>query len=331
MVAGENRDARRFVPHPAGTAPQARRYQAMSQRTHPAAHPAPQTEGLERMDVEAATLAARHRHHPLVKTLGAASELADQIPLGTVCGAVIAGGLAAGRPDVARTGLRMMVAHVLANAVKRQIKNRLRRIRPEEVVKDRDYTFEPGETQGGHDTSFPSGHTAGAVAVAAIVARDMPPLALPAWAAAALMSGVQIPRAKHYPADVAAGAALGLTAARLVDLLLPPNPPSQENPMSDSATKTIVALFQTREAADYAIEHLVQQHGLNRADIFAEAQGDDNTAGTRPSGGDAAKGDTPSDPALRGGIRLSADVAADKADLVRNAFEEMGGQDIAAR
>lgn len=101
--------------------------------------------------------------------------------------------------------------------------------------------------------------------------------------------------------------------------------------MSDNATKTVVAVFQTREAADHAIEHLVQQHGLNRADIFAEAQGDDNTAGTRPSGGDAAKGNAPSAPALRGGIRLSADVAADKADLLRDTFAEMGGQDIAAR
>ena len=32
--------------------------------------------------------------------------------------------------------------------------------------------------------------------------------------------------------------------------------------MSDNATTTISAVFQTREAADYAIEHLVQQHGL---------------------------------------------------------------------
>lgn len=196
----------------------------MSQRTDPQAHPAPQTEGLERMDVEAAASAARHRHHPLIRTLGAASELADQIPLGLVCGAVIAGGVIGGRPQVARTGLRMMAAHVLANVVKRRIKNRLRRIRPEEVVQNGDYAFEAGESEGGHDTSFPSGHTAGAVAVAAIVARDIPPLALPASGAAALMSGVQIPRAKHYPVDVAAGAVLGLAAARLIDLVLPGRP-----------------------------------------------------------------------------------------------------------
>ncbi len=100
--------------------------------------------------------------------------------------------------------------------------------------------------------------------------------------------------------------------------------------MADNATTTISAAFQTREAADYAIEHLVQQHGLNRADIFAEAQGDDNTAGTKPSGGDANKEDAPSEPALQGAVKVSVDVAQDRADLVRATFKEMGGQEIAA-
>ena len=100
--------------------------------------------------------------------------------------------------------------------------------------------------------------------------------------------------------------------------------------MSDNATRTVSATFETREAADYAVEHLVQQHGLNRADIFVEAQGDQNTAGTRPSGSDTHKGDRPSEPALRGTIKVSADVAQDGVDLVRATFREMGGQDIAA-
>lgn len=183
--------------------------------------PAAQTEGLERMDIEAAKAAARHRHHPLVKTLGEASELADQLPLGTVCGLVIAGGVLAGRSDIARTGTRMMAAHVLANVIKRRIKNRLRRTRPEKMVKERDYQFEIGEAEGGHETSFPSGHTAGAVAVARIVAADIPSLSLPVTGLAALIAAVQIPRAKHYPIDVAAGAVLGLGAAWVVNRLLP--------------------------------------------------------------------------------------------------------------
>lgn len=184
------------------------------------------------MDVEAAASAARHRHHPVIKMLGATSEMADQIPLAVICGAVMAAGLASGRPQVMQTGARMMAAHVLANVVKRRIKNRLRRTRPEEVVRKGDYAFELGESEGGHETSFPSGHTAGAVAVAAIVARDMPSLAVPALGIAALMSGVQVPRARHYPVDVAAGAALGLAAAWLVSAMLPA--PQESRPKEEN-------------------------------------------------------------------------------------------------
>jgi hypothetical protein len=34
--------------------------------------------------------------------------------------------------------------------------------------------------------------------------------------------------------------------------------------------KTTSATFKTREAADLAIERLVQQHGISRADIFVQ-------------------------------------------------------------
>lgn len=46
---------------------------------------------VEEVDKEAARTAARHRHrhHPVVKTLGTASEIADQIPLSIVCAAMI--------------------------------------------------------------------------------------------------------------------------------------------------------------------------------------------------------------------------------------------------
>lgn len=101
--------------------------------------------------------------------------------------------------------------------------------------------------------------------------------------------------------------------------------------MSDNATTSVSARFETREAADYAIEHLVQQHGLNRADIFAEPEGDSNTAGNRISGGDKNKDDGAEGAALRGAIKVSVDVAAGQADRVEGTFREMGGQDIARR
>lgn len=176
---------------------------------------------LERADVEAAQVAAGHRHHPLVRTLGALSEIADQIPLTLLCGAVIAGGMASGKRDLVRIGTRMMAAHVLANVVKRRIKNRLRRSRPNHVVEKGSYVFEPGESRHGNETSFPSGHTAGAVAVAGIVATDLPHLAMPAAGIALMIGAVQIPRAKHYPLDVSVGAGLGMASAWMVNRMLP--------------------------------------------------------------------------------------------------------------
>lgn len=176
---------------------------------------------LEDADKDTAQSAARHRHHPVVKMLGGASEAADQIPLSILCATMIAGGLIAGRTNVSRAGMRMMTAHVLANSVKRVIKNNIKRTRPEAMIEERTYECRPGRPEGGHDTSFPSGHSAGAVAVAAVMAHDLPRTSLPAWAFALMVSGIQIPRGKHYPIDVAAGAVLGLAAASAVLTLWP--------------------------------------------------------------------------------------------------------------
>lgn len=97
--------------------------------------------------------------------------------------------------------------------------------------------------------------------------------------------------------------------------------------MSEDKTKTVTASFDTREAADRAVEHLVQQHGLERTDIFVEAEGAENSIGTIESGGDAASalgGDGRSDGAVAGVIRVSADVAEDDVPAVQEAFASVG-------
>ncbi|MDH2327722.1 hypothetical protein QCN27_12695 [Cereibacter sp. SYSU M97828] len=99
--------------------------------------------------------------------------------------------------------------------------------------------------------------------------------------------------------------------------------------MSDDKTKTVYATFATREAADLAVEHLVQQHGIDRADIFVEAAGPDNTAGMAASGGDAESGlggDDRTDGALAGAIQISVDVSADAVASVQDALREVGGK-----
>jgi hypothetical protein len=96
--------------------------------------------------------------------------------------------------------------------------------------------------------------------------------------------------------------------------------------------KTTSATFKTREAADLAIEHLVQQHGISRADIFVQSKDARNTAGTMPSGGDAAHEDGKrSGAALHGEIEVSADVNRDGIAKVEQAFRQVGAIEVRTR
>lgn len=170
-------------------------------------------DGLEKSDVEAALAVAHHRHHPVIRIIGWASEIADQIPLTGVCAAVVMGGSARGDGHVVRSGLRMLAAHVAANSIKRVVKILYRRTRPEVVIEEGRYDSQPGRSAHGGESSFPSGHAAGAMAVAGIVAERHPHLRLPAYGVAGAIAAVQVPRAKHFPSDVVAGAVLGVVTA----------------------------------------------------------------------------------------------------------------------
>ena len=101
--------------------------------------------------------------------------------------------------------------------------------------------------------------------------------------------------------------------------------------MSDTSTKTVTAAFSTREAADLAVEHLVQKLGVDRADIFVQTSGSINSSGTGISGGDAATVDEEArgDGLLTSDIEVSADVTTDQETRVRAAFDELGARDIA--
>jgi hypothetical protein len=96
-----------------------------------------------------------------------------------------------------------------------------------------------------------------------------------------------------------------------------------------------VGCFETRRQAELAVEHCVQEHGVNRADIFIQAAESENTAGTVIGGADARSAppttEERSDPALHGVIEVSVEVNDDRADVVRAAFEDAGAQSITAR
>jgi hypothetical protein len=102
--------------------------------------------------------------------------------------------------------------------------------------------------------------------------------------------------------------------------------------MSDNSTTTVRAIFETREAADLAVEHLVQKHGIPRPDIFIQAAHDENTAGSTPSGGDVSStGDARNDAPLAGEIEVSADIAADQLAAIQRSFGEVGAMRVSGR
>lgn len=170
-------------------------------------------------DAAAAEAALPYQGSPAMEALGRFASLGDQPPLRTLCAATIAAGLAGGDRRLARAGLRMLVAHTLATLAKDFVKRRVDRTRPRSKSgKGKDHVPRPGRHTGKETTSFPSGHSAGAAAVARAFARDYPEHAAPAYAAAGALALAQIPRCAHYPTDVGAGLAIGLVAEAIVDI-----------------------------------------------------------------------------------------------------------------
>jgi membrane-associated phospholipid phosphatase len=170
-------------------------------------------------DSKAAAALRPYRDSLPVRILEHVADLGDQPPMRILCGSVIAVGLVAGDRRLARAGLRMLAAHTLATLVKDAVKRQIDRTRPRSAAKPgKDARPRRGDSEAKEETSFPSGHSAGAAAVARAFARSYPEHAAPAYAAAAILALAQIPRCAHYPTDVGAGLAIGLAAEKAVDL-----------------------------------------------------------------------------------------------------------------
>lgn len=172
----------------------------------------------ERADVAVAVAVAPARKHAAVRLAGALSEAADQPPLISACTAMLAAGLVLRDRKVASAGLRMLAAELAATGIKTFVKHRIDRTRPAVVADGGRYHAEPGSDDASEMNSFPSGHTAGAVAVARAFGRDYPAHRTLAYSLAAAVGIVQVPRSKHYASDVAVGTIIGLVGEQAVDL-----------------------------------------------------------------------------------------------------------------
>lgn len=68
----------------------------------------------------------------------------------------------------------------------------------------------------------------------------------------------------------------------------------------------------TRRDAELAVEHVVQECGVPRSDVFVQPVGGANTAGTRPAGADAKAPTTPEAyQKLEGSLEVSVDFHGD--------------------
>ena len=170
-------------------------------------------------DTEVVEAAAAHKDSAPVRLISFASKVGDQPPLRAISAAAILGGLLGGNRRLLRAGVRMLVAHEAATALKDAIKTRVDRIRPRSAESEGQRKIKPGRRTDKEATSFPSGHSAGSMAVARAAGREFPEFAAPGIAGAAAIGAAQVPRYSHYATDVAAGFVVGLVAEAATDVV----------------------------------------------------------------------------------------------------------------
>lgn len=149
-----------------------------------------------------------------MRALAPVAKLTDEPPLLALGLGTLAIGAVLRRPALARSGARMVTSHLLATGLKTMLKASVDRARP--VVAGKSAKIGKGHGTGNSDlNAFPSGHTAGAVAVAQSVGHEAPGAAGIAKLAAGTAGAVQVARGKHYGSDVAAGAVIGWVSERV--------------------------------------------------------------------------------------------------------------------
>lgn len=172
---------------------------------------------LEAADIALSEAAVDNRHHPLARAVRAIGKLGDQPPMLALSATLLASGWRDDDRRMMRAGARMIAAELVTIVIKNLVKRAVTRTRPHLLHDEGHYELRTGGPRDGDYSSFPSGHTSGAVAVARALTREYPDAAIPAYGFATAVAVGQIPESAHYPTDVGAGALVGLVSEALVD------------------------------------------------------------------------------------------------------------------
>ena len=118
---------------------------------------------------------------PPIKALDLFSKLGDQPELRLISSALLVAGIFARSDRMVRAGARMLIAHEAATFVKDRMKVQIDRKRPRSANHRHEKKPKKGKHTAKEMTSFPSGHSAGAIAAAEPLRasiRNMVPAAL---------------------------------------------------------------------------------------------------------------------------------------------------------
>ncbi len=130
-----------------------------------------------------------------------------------VAGGIVVAGIVSGRPGLRRSGVRVLSSVVVAGLTTAALKEVTGRLRPDQTTDP--YVFKPF-TQ--HD-AFPSGHATVAFALSTSLGEEIHNR----WVTAALYAGAtgtawsRLNDHRHWLSDVMAGAAVGITAAKVME------------------------------------------------------------------------------------------------------------------
>lgn len=92
---------------------------------------------------------------------------------------------------------------------------------------------------------------------------------------------------------------------------------------------TIIGEFDTRRGAELAVEHVVQECGVPRSDVFVQAAGGANTAGTHAAGADVKAAPAPEGrQKLEGLIEVSVDFHGDAPEKIAEVLRGAGAKAV---